>query len=327
MKSGEKMVKHEKGVPTHSTLKDEYDSMTPEEAQLAYEKGLITEKENKLFECSLKSDCHAPLTCQGMTKIGNTAFFVEGKRTKNLHIDECPFSEKSLKKKNSHPEKEQETTYEASGLIILDTKGGHFAKGLTLPSTTNDISESNEQNVDSTTETEQGPPKTVPTKNPENLPIKQRNKHMKDIGSFVSIYEENPDYIINKGFLGQNVPIKRYFRPIKENHIPRKVYDDVPVYYGIGFARATKLGDYEFSFSEGISINNKWYQAHFFVSPEFIDYHFPFIRDYCIRDRKTLNIYIESRFWFGKTNKGKDVLRFKERDENLTPLIYFTKRK
>lgn len=53
-------------------------------------------------------------------------------------------------------------------------------------------------------------------------------------------YEENKDFIIHKGPLGENIPISRYFQPIGKNHLPEKYNDRVPIFYGIGFVHFSK---------------------------------------------------------------------------------------
>lgn len=319
------MVRHKKAVPLHKNLKNKYKDMTPEQVQLSYQHGLISEEDNRLFEC-LFNECHAPITCQGMTKKSSSAFFIEGKRSDNLHINDCPFSEESLKKDSNNTEKEQEVTYEPSGLTIMDMKGGQFSRGLKLPSNENETTTITEHDGNPSEESEKGPIKTVSPKQSENLPTKPRNKHFKDIESFVSHYEENPDYIIDEGFLGQNLPIHRYFHSIKENHVPKRERDRIPIYYGNGYVRFSEKGYYSFFFSDGVSIDSNWYQPHFFVSKEFIDYFFPFVKNYCEKNGGTINIYIQSRFWLGKTKNDKSVLRFQNRGEKLTPFIYFTER-
>ena len=119
------MAQHKFAVPTKKSLKKSFPTITPEQAQKCYIQKKLTDKENKLFICATKN-CFAPLTCQNMTSIDKTAFFIEGKRTKNLHIDNCQYSDKNLQKNKITQNKEQESVYESSGKIILDTKNGKY---------------------------------------------------------------------------------------------------------------------------------------------------------------------------------------------------------
>ncbi|KDN88658.1 hypothetical protein EE55_13445 [Enterococcus faecalis] len=80
-------------------------------------------------------------------------------------------------------------------------------------------------------------------------------------------YEENKDFIIHKGPLGENIPISRYFQPIGKNHLPEKYNDRVPIFYGIGFVHFSKKGYYTFTFLTKIVINGSYYRPHFFCQP------------------------------------------------------------
>lgn len=319
------MAQHKFAVPTKKSLKKSFPTITPEQAQKCYIQKKLTDKENKLFICATKS-CFAPLTCQNMTSIDKTAFFIEGKRTKNLHIDNCQYSDKNLQKNKITQNKEQESVYESSGKIILDTKNGKFPKGLTLSDenllTSSSLSEENDQK----NEKESNSMKNSYTSEKEKLPVKPRNKHLSSIGNAVDLYENNPNAIIHEGFLGQNIPINRYFLPIKLNHLPDRYYDRIPIYYGTGFAFFSKSGYYKISFSEAVFFQDKYYQPHFFVAQNFINTYFPFIYDHHSKKSKYFNIYIQSRFWIGQTKTNENVLRFQNRGKELIPFVYFTRR-
>ncbi|KDN88657.1 hypothetical protein EE55_13440 [Enterococcus faecalis] len=126
------MAKHEKAIPTSANLKRLYPVITAEELQLCFEKGQIGKEENKKLEC-MTPYCHAPITCKNMTNKNKTAFFIEGKRTENLHHQSCPFSEEAIVQPTKK-EQSASSTYEPSGLTVWDSKHGYLPKGFGLSS-------------------------------------------------------------------------------------------------------------------------------------------------------------------------------------------------
>ncbi|MES9526167.1 hypothetical protein ABWJ86_00435 [Enterococcus faecalis] len=319
------MAKHEKAIPTSANLKRLYPVITAEELQLCFEKGQIGKEENKKLEC-MTPYCHAPITCKNMTNKNKTAFFIEGKRTENLHHQSCPFSEEAIVQPMKK-EQSASSTYEPSGLTVWDSKHGYLPKGFGLSSnvkkkvvaataTTEELTD--EYSTDTST--------SIPKKEKNSLPVKPRDKHVSSLGQAVVRYEENKDFIIHKGPLGENIPISRYFQPIGKNHLPEKYNDRVPIFYGIGFVHFSKKGYYTFTFLTKIVINGSYYRPHFFVSQSFIDQYFPFIQELAKNRPNSLNIYIQERFWFGSSNYGKPILRFQKRGKELFPFIYFTER-
>lgn len=307
--------------PTIEEVWKEYSLVSPSKAQELYKEGKIDKKD---FICASEG-CSAPITCRQIDKPNVKASFIEGRRTKNLHTCEA-FSNREVKKTAEKNSAELGFSVDFSGIYIGNSPRNVFTQGLgsTFLEEASPVSETTLEIPDDDNSLTS---KSKIKRNKKN-PSSNKKTYRKRISSMedaVSLFEQNPNELIEEWFLGSNRPINRYFRFITSNHFQTKIKDDVPIYYGKGFIANTATSEYRFNFSCKKIIEGIQYRPHFYVSKEFIDQSFPFLTNRVHNNpRKRFNIYIRSRFLFYPESNSRMKLMFQHSNNELLNLIYFT---
>ncbi len=317
------MKKHFRAKPKDKNLRIKYPSLSPSEAQALYPDTISNKKD---FCCS-SNGCEAPITCKCLDNSDSTASFIEGRRTENYHIAGCEFSDRTTKNSKGKEYIDQKFSVDFSGDYVGNTPRDIFTNGLGVAFLSEQSPET-EQITDIEKDTDFNPEKLgKKEKNKQPPNTKRYRKRISDIGTAVSIFETNQNTIIEDWFLGQHIPIRKYFRQIQFNHFQKKIKDSVPIYYGNAFIVNRYGPNYRINFGNKVIIEDIAYRPHFLVNKKFIDSNFPFLTDRLKNNpKKPFKAYIRSRFNFVSDPSGfhKKLLQFKHQGDSLLNLIYFS---
>ncbi|MFP7306003.1 hypothetical protein SFC81_00330 [Enterococcus faecalis] len=317
------MKKHLIAKPKDKKLRTKYPLLSPSKAQELYPDTISDIKD---FCCSTNG-CEAPITCRCMDKPDTTASFIEGKRKINCHIPECEFSSRITKNNREGEPVEPKFSVKFTGDYVGNAPRDIFTHGLGLEFLSEEHPEAEQSSKTEEEDLQKSKKSRVNPKNKKPFEKKQYRKRISDIGTAVFIFESNKNTIIEDWFLGQFVPIRKYFHQIQNNTFQKRIKDSVPIYYGNAFIVDRYGSNYRINFGIKKEIEGVKYRPHFLVNKEFIDTNFPFLTDRLTSNpKKPFRAYIRSRFQFYPDPSGYNdkILQFKHKDNDLLNLIYFS---